>query len=44
MSQQSAIKPTRAENFPDWYQSVVDAGDLAETSEVRGCMVIKPWG
>src|SRR5688572_17284078 len=44
MSQQSAIKPTRAENFPDWYQAVVDAGDLAETSEVRGCMVIKPWG
>jgi prolyl-tRNA synthetase len=41
---QNAIKPTRAENFPDWYQSVVDAGDLAETSEVRGCMVIKPWG
>jgi prolyl-tRNA synthetase len=40
----SAISPRRAENFPEWYQQVVRAGDLAETSEVRGCMVIKPWG
>ncbi|MEM7144427.1 MAG: proline--tRNA ligase [Verrucomicrobiota bacterium] len=40
----SAISPTRAENFPDWYQAVVRHADLAENSEVRGCMVIKPWG
>src|SRR6202042_1864585 len=40
----SAIAPTRAEDFPEWYQQVVSAGDLAENSEVRGCMVIKPWG
>src|SRR5471030_2641265 len=41
---QSAISPTRAENFPEWYQQVVKAADLAENSPVRGCMVIKPWG
>ena len=41
---QSAITPTRAENFPEWYQQVVKAADLAENSDVRGCMVIKPWG
>jgi prolyl-tRNA synthetase len=41
---QSAISPTRAENFPEWYQQVVKAADLAENSDVRGCMVIKPWG
>src|SRR6202045_811708 len=40
----SAISPTRAEDFPEWYQQVVGAADLAENSEVRGCMVIKPWG
>lgn len=40
----SAINPTRAENYPEWYQQVVTAADLAETSPVRGCMVIKPWG
>ncbi|HZC34768.1 MAG TPA: proline--tRNA ligase [Chthoniobacterales bacterium] len=40
----SAISPTRAEDFPEWYQQVVRAGDLAENSDVRGCMVIKPWG
>ncbi len=40
----TAITPTRAENYPEWYQQVVKAADLAETSPVRGCMVIKPWG
>lgn len=39
-----AISPTRAENYPEWYQQVVRSAELAETSAVRGCMVIKPWG
>jgi len=42
--QKTAITPTRAENYPEWYQQVVRAAELAENSEVRGCMVIKPWG
>ncbi len=41
---QHAICPTRAEDYPEWYQQVVRAADLAENSPVRGCMVIKPWG
>ena len=46
MSQKAktAITPTREENYPEWYQQVIKAADLAETSPVRGCMVIKPWG
>ena len=40
----TAITPTRAEDYPEWYQQVVRGADLAETSPVRGCMVIKPWG
>ncbi len=40
----TAITPTREENYPEWYQQVVRAADLAEASPVRGCMVIKPWG
>lgn len=40
----TAITPTRAEDYPEWYQKVIDAADLAENSPVRGCMVIKPWG
>jgi prolyl-tRNA synthetase len=39
-----AISPTREKDFPEWYQQVIRAADLAENSEVRGCMVIKPWG
>ncbi len=40
----TAIVPTRAENFPEWYQQVIKSADLAENSDVRGCMIIKPWG
>ena len=40
----TAISPTRVEDYPEWYQQVIKASDLAETSPVRGCMVIKPWG
>jgi prolyl-tRNA synthetase len=43
-AQKSAISPTREEDYPEWYQQAVKAGDLAEASPVRGCMVIKPWG
>ncbi len=42
--QRTAVTPTRSEDYPEWYQQVIKVADLAETSEVRGCMVIKPWG
>jgi prolyl-tRNA synthetase len=41
---QTAISPTRVEDYPQWYQEIIKAADLAEMSQVRGCMVIKPWG
>ena len=34
----------RAENYSKWYNDIIRVTDLAETSPVRGCMVIKPWG
>ncbi len=40
----TAVTPTRAENFPEWYQNVIRAADMAENSPVRGCMIIKPYG
>lgn len=40
----NAISPIRSEDFPEWYQQVIKGADLAENSETRGCMVIKPWG
>lgn len=43
-TEQTAITPTREQDYPEWYQQVVKAADLAENSPVRGCMVIKPWG
>ena len=39
-----ALSVTREQSFPDWYQAIVRDGDMAETSPVRGCMIIKPWG
>jgi prolyl-tRNA synthetase len=40
----NAISPTREEDYPQWYQQVIKAAELAEVSPVRGCMVIRPWG
>ncbi len=40
----TAIQPTRQEDYPEWFQQVIKAADMAENSPVRGCMVIKPWG
>lgn len=36
--------PTRAEDYSQWYIELVKQADLAENSDVRGCMVIKPYG
>ena len=35
---------TRAKDYSKWYQDVVHEAGLAENSDVRGCMVIKPHG
>ena len=35
---------TREQDYSKWYNEVVSRADLAENSEVRGCMVIKPYG
>jgi prolyl-tRNA synthetase len=40
----TAVSPTREENFPEWYQAVIKAADMAENSPTRGCMTIKPYG
>ena len=34
----------RSENYSQWYNDIVVKADLAENSDVRGCMVIKPSG
>lgn len=43
-SAKTGVSPTRAENFPEWYQEVIKAADMAENAPVRGCMTIKPYG
>ena len=35
---------SRAEDYSKWYNELVLKADLAESSGVRGCMVIKPYG
>ena len=41
----TAITPTREDNYPEWYQQVVKRRRPGrELADVRGCMVIKPWG
>jgi prolyl-tRNA synthetase len=41
MSQKYA---TRAEDYSKWYNDLIFRADLAEHSEVKGMMVIKPYG
>ncbi len=43
-TEKTAISPRRDQDFPEWYQQVIRAAELAESSDVRGCMVIRPWG
>jgi prolyl-tRNA synthetase len=38
-----AITPM-SEDFSRWYNEIVYEADLAAQSEVRGCMIIKPYG
>ena len=42
MSSKGLIK--RNEDFSKWYNDLVSKADLAEHSDVRGCMIIKPYG
>ena len=35
---------TREKDYSKWYNELVENADLAEHSDVRGCMVIKPHG
>ena len=42
MSSKGLVK--RSEDFSKWYNDLVSKADLAEHSDVRGCMIIKPYG
>ncbi|HXO78054.1 MAG TPA: proline--tRNA ligase [Puia sp.] len=35
---------SRSEDYSQWYNDLVIKGGLADHSEVKGCMVIKPYG
>jgi prolyl-tRNA synthetase len=38
------VLTSREEDYSQWYIDLVKKADLAENSDVRGCMVIKPYG
>jgi prolyl-tRNA synthetase len=40
----SKVITPREKNYSDWYNDLVVEADMAEHSDVRGCMVIKPHG
>lgn len=42
MSAKGLVK--RNQDFSKWYNELVAKADLAEHSDVRGCMIIKPYG
>ncbi len=34
----------RADDFPRWYQDLINKAELADNDPVRGTMVIRPYG
>jgi len=42
--EESDFITARSEDYSKWYNDIIRVTGLAETSPVRGCMVIKPWG
>src|ERR1700750_2936355 len=43
MAKQPVLTP-RGDDFPRWYQDVLQKAQLAENGPVRGTMVIRPYG
>jgi len=44
MSEQEGITVKKSDDFPDWYNQVVQKTELADYAPVQGCMVIRPNG
>ena len=44
MAKELEFLTKRSEDYSKWYNELVIKADLAEQSDVRGCMVIKPYG
>jgi prolyl-tRNA synthetase len=42
--EESDFITARSLDYSRWYQDIIRVTGLAESSPVRGCMVIKPWG
>jgi len=36
--------PSRKTHYSDWYNEIIKRAQLAEHSQVRGCMIIRPYG
>jgi prolyl-tRNA synthetase len=43
-AKRSPVLTPQAEDFPRWYQDVVNKAELADNGPVRGTMVIRPYG
>ena len=44
MAKELSFLTKRSEDYSKWYNELVVKADLAEQSDVRGCMVIMPYG
>ena len=43
MARKPVLTP-QSEDFPRWYQDVINKAELADNGPVRGTMVIRPYG
>src|ERR1700709_2151749 len=43
-TRRGAVLTSRTDDFPRWYQDILDKAELADNGPVRGTMVIRPYG
>jgi len=43
-NKRGSVLAARADDFPRWYQDVIEKAELADNGPVRGTMVIRPYG
>ena len=33
----------QAENFPEWYSSVITSSEMIDYYDISGCYILRPW-
>jgi prolyl-tRNA synthetase len=37
------VVPPQAENFSEWYSSVITMSEMIDYYDISGCYILRPW-